>query len=125
MRTFIALVLVLWGSVADAQLKEEQARAEATCKKQLPRCSSRRSAYVVHNPCGTRGAACPPELPKPVGEWSCTCLDCKTSAQCEPGWQCQATKGKKRCVPTAPPEEPAAPGGPVPLPPSSPPAPEP
>lgn len=121
MRTLVCLVL-LCAAVAEAQLKEEQARAEAACKKQLPRCSSRRSAYVVHNPCSTRGAACPPQLPMPVGEWSCTCLDCKTSAQCEPGWECKATNGKKKRCEPGPPS-----AGPTLLPPSSssPPAPDP
>ncbi len=125
MRALLCLVL-LSAAVASAQPKAERARAEASCKKQLPKCAVRNSVYVEPpHPCANRGAACPPQLldqhPTP-GQWSCTCLDCKTTAQCQPGWTCEAADGKKkRCVPGPPSAEPTL------LPPSSssPPAPEP
>lgn len=123
MKTLVCLVL-LCGAVATAQTKEERARAEASCKKQLPKCAVRSNVYVEPpHPCANRGAACPPELLNQRttgGLWSCTCLDCKTAAQCQPGWECKATDGKKKRCEPGPPS-----AGPMLLPPSSPPAPEP
>ncbi len=45
MKTLVCLVL-LCGAVATAQTKEERARAEASCKKQLPKCAVRSNVYV-------------------------------------------------------------------------------
>lgn len=116
MRALCCLVM-LSAAVAAAQTKVERARAEASCKKQLPKCTTRSTLYVEPpHPCANRGAACPPQLldqQTTGGLWSCTCLDCKTSAQCSPGWTCEADGKKKRCV-AGPPTQ-----GPEPLPPSS------
>ncbi|MBM4780850.1 MAG: hypothetical protein GQE15_24400 [Archangiaceae bacterium] len=122
MRAVCCLVL-LGAALATAQTKEERAHAEAACKKQLPKCTTRSSLFVEPpHPCANRGAACPPELlakQTTGGLWSCTCLDCKTSAQCSPGWACEGDGKKKRCVPGPPTN------GPEPLPPSSAPTPQP